>query len=407
MVHSNFSLCFVVVFLQFCVILVQVAGGSGEIIYENGYTVTTLINGDKSNIKVNPQSILHQSPPSDLFIILDSVASTFYTALLPTTSTSNETVMKKLAGNEEFGYVDGDLASAKFNKPKSFSVDLSGNLYVADHRNHAIRKITKSGVTTIAGGYSQKSGHADGPARDASFSDDFELTFISEMCALLISDHGNRLVRQISLRPEDCSRQSGSVLGTTSAWLLGLGLCSVISLAVGLVIRPYVIPYEGVRRHQLPWTWTHCQMSLERQVPMLCSDLRSAVVKSTVYLRGLQIILLTLSHLSLMFRRMPLESRPSSGKKVSLLDMDEVCNSSSSSSNTIISQQVADQLKDLLTFDKGLLMAPVNTDEIAEPESKHEHQTIDGMIKANLASFEGEALKVYSSDSRLGLVRRR
>lgn len=57
-----------------------------------------------------------------------------------------ETVMKKLAGNEVFGYVDGDLASAKFNKPKSFAVDLSGNLYVADHRNHAIRKITKSGV---------------------------------------------------------------------------------------------------------------------------------------------------------------------------------------------------------------------------------------------------------------------
>ncbi|XP_042053013.1 uncharacterized protein LOC121798201 isoform X2 [Salvia splendens] len=68
------------------------------------------------------------------------------------------------------------------------------------------------------------------------------------MCALLISDHGNRLVRQISLRPEDCSRQSGSVLGTTSAWLLGMGLCSVISLAVGLVIRPYVIPYTGRRQ---------------------------------------------------------------------------------------------------------------------------------------------------------------
>lgn len=67
-----------------------------------------------------------------------------------------------------------------------------------------------SGVTTIAGGSSQKAGHADGPARDASFSDDFELTFISEICALLISDHGNRLVRQISLKAEDCSRQSGS-----------------------------------------------------------------------------------------------------------------------------------------------------------------------------------------------------
>ncbi|XP_057774632.1 uncharacterized protein LOC130993662 isoform X3 [Salvia miltiorrhiza] len=247
MASSIFSVFFVIIFLQFCLILTQVAGrSSGELIYEDGYTVTTIIDGDKSNVKVNPQSIIHQSPPSDLFIILDSVDSTFYTALLPTTS--NETVIKKLAGNKVFGYVDGDLASAKFHKPKSFAVDLNGNIYVADHLNHAIRKITKSGVTTIAGGYSQKAGRADGPARDALFSDDFELIFSSEICALLISDHGNRLVRQISLKAEDCSRQSGSVLGTTSAWLLGLGLCSLISLAVGLVIRPYVIPYTGRRQ---------------------------------------------------------------------------------------------------------------------------------------------------------------
>lgn len=65
-------------------------------------------------------------------------------------------------------------------------------------------------MTTIAGGYSQKTGNADGPARDATFSDDFELTFIHEICALMISDHGNRLVRQISLKAEDCNRNSGS-----------------------------------------------------------------------------------------------------------------------------------------------------------------------------------------------------
>lgn len=127
MASSIFSLYFVIIFLQFWLFLVQgkrgrnereknknkivikksshliitkfgnffnlvliftVAGGSGgdELIFEDGYTVTTVINGDKSNVKVNPQSILHQSPPSDLFIILDSVASTFYTTSLPTTS---------------------------------------------------------------------------------------------------------------------------------------------------------------------------------------------------------------------------------------------------------------------------------------------------------------------------------
>lgn len=148
------------------------------------------------------------------------------------------------------GYADGDLTSAKFNRPKSFAVDLNGNVYVADPRNHAIRKITKSGVTTIAGGYSQKTGNADGPARDATFSDDFELTFIPEICALMISDHGNRLVRQISVKAEDCNRNSGSVLGTTSAWVLalGMGLSCIISLAIGFVVRPYVLPYAGRRQ---------------------------------------------------------------------------------------------------------------------------------------------------------------
>lgn len=53
--------------------------------------------------------------------------------------------MRSLAGNGLSGYADGDLASAKFDKPKSFAIDLKGNIYVADNHNHAIRKISKSG----------------------------------------------------------------------------------------------------------------------------------------------------------------------------------------------------------------------------------------------------------------------
>lgn len=61
-----------------------VAGGG--LLFEDGYTVSTVLDGYKSNIKVNPRSILHQSPPSDLFILLDSTASTFYSLSLSTTS---------------------------------------------------------------------------------------------------------------------------------------------------------------------------------------------------------------------------------------------------------------------------------------------------------------------------------
>lgn len=64
------------------------------------------------------------------------------------------------------------------------------------------------GVTTIAGGNIQKTGKADGPAQNASFSDDFELAFDPQRCALLIADHGNRLVRQLNLKAEDCADNS-------------------------------------------------------------------------------------------------------------------------------------------------------------------------------------------------------
>lgn len=66
------------------------------------------------------------------------------------------------------------------------------------------------GVTTIAGGYSQKAVRTDVPASDASLSNNFELTFIPQICALMISDHGNRLIHQINLKAADCKTHTGS-----------------------------------------------------------------------------------------------------------------------------------------------------------------------------------------------------
>ncbi|KAL6571798.1 hypothetical protein OROHE_002667 [Orobanche hederae] len=208
MASAKFYASIFILFLHFHLTPSHAEGEGEKLIFEDGYTVSTVLDGDKSNFKVNPHSIHHQSPLSDLFVLLDSVASTFYTVSLP--STSNQTVIKKLVGNGQSGYMDGNLDSAIFNKPRSFAVDFKGNVYVADQRRHTIRKISNTGVTTIAGGSSQKAGRKDGPGRDASFSDDFELTFIPQRCALMISDHGNRLVRQISLKGEDCKRHSGS-----------------------------------------------------------------------------------------------------------------------------------------------------------------------------------------------------
>ncbi|KAL2534372.1 NHL domain-containing protein [Abeliophyllum distichum] len=57
-----------------------------------------------------------------------------------------ESVIKRLAGNGQRGYVDDDLDSAMFDRPKSFAVDYRENVYVADKNNYTIKKITKSSI---------------------------------------------------------------------------------------------------------------------------------------------------------------------------------------------------------------------------------------------------------------------
>lgn len=82
-------------------------------------------------------------------------------------------------------------------------------------------------MTTIAGGeFSEKSRTKDGPALNASFSNDFDLTFIPGLCALLVSDHMHRLVRQINLMEEDCT------LGSKPGEILEFGACVYLLVCI-------------------------------------------------------------------------------------------------------------------------------------------------------------------------------
>lgn len=73
-----------------------------------------------------------------------------------------------LAGSEpQRGFTNSSGGLARFNLPVGVATDTSGNTYVADGGNSAIRKITPAGVvTTLAGG---SRGIADGTGAAASF----------------------------------------------------------------------------------------------------------------------------------------------------------------------------------------------------------------------------------------------
>ncbi len=94
------------------------------------------------------------------------------------------------------GYADGVGAQARFRNPIGVAVDSAGNVFVADYSNHRIRKVTPGGkVTTVAG--SGVAGYQDGVAGSARFNRPWGLD-VDSSGNVFIADHVNRRIRKLS-----------------------------------------------------------------------------------------------------------------------------------------------------------------------------------------------------------------
>ncbi|MBC3919915.1 gluconolaconase [Undibacterium sp. CY18W] len=109
---------------------------------------------------------------------------------------SPDGIVTTLAGNGKPGYHDGAGAEAQFNGPVGIAVDAAGNVYVADTYNDRIRKIGPDGqVSTLAGG--NGSGYLDGPAATALFDTPTGLA-INSKGEIFIADSKNDAIRKLS-----------------------------------------------------------------------------------------------------------------------------------------------------------------------------------------------------------------
>ncbi|KAL1318130.1 hypothetical protein HN51_070391 [Arachis hypogaea] len=200
--------------------------GRSMVKFEGGYTVETIFDGTK--LGVEPYSV--EVSPNGEFLVLDSENSNLYKIPVPISRYGRP---KVLAGSSEgyIGHIDGRLRDARMNHPKGLTVDDSGNIYVADTMNMAIRKITDQGVTTIAGGgkWGQSRGHVDGASEDAKFSNDFDVKYVGSSCSLLVVDRGNQAIREIQLHHDDCNTDSSSSDDYDASFHLGI----VVLLAAG------------------------------------------------------------------------------------------------------------------------------------------------------------------------------
>ncbi len=129
------------------------------------------------------------------------VADTWNHTIRKITSGGAVTTLAGVPGN--YGDLDSNMPGygtngARFNCPSGIAVDLSGNIYVADTRNHIVRRVTAAGIVTTLAGLAGVWGSADGTNDDARF-------YLPEGIAvdaagnLFVLDSGNHTVRMMSL----------------------------------------------------------------------------------------------------------------------------------------------------------------------------------------------------------------
>jgi hypothetical protein len=138
-------------------------------------------------------------------------------------------VVSTFAGTT-FGYLDGSGVAARFNDPHGITVDSAGNVYVADVRNHCIRKITSSGVVTTLAGQTT-SGYLDGTGTNAQFNEPYAVA-VDSLGNVYVSDYFNFRIRKIT----PAGVVTTFVGNGTSSFLDGTGTNAIISNPLGLEV---------------------------------------------------------------------------------------------------------------------------------------------------------------------------
>jgi hypothetical protein len=100
------------------------------------------------------------------------------------------------AGSGASGFTNGTGSAAQFNQPYAITIDFAGNFYVGDRINHAIRKITSTGVvTTLAG--NGVAGNSNGTGGAASFNEPLGVT-VDVSGNIYVADYINSSLRKIT-----------------------------------------------------------------------------------------------------------------------------------------------------------------------------------------------------------------
>ena len=105
----------------------------------------------------------------------------------------------QIAGSWRWGFAGdgGPAIKAQLNTPSDVAVDADGNLYIADENNHRIRRVDASGIITTTAGTGVEGFSGDGgPAVKAQLAGPRGVA-VDAAGNLFIADHGNHRIRKV------------------------------------------------------------------------------------------------------------------------------------------------------------------------------------------------------------------
>lgn len=93
--------------------------------------------------------------------------------------------------------------AASFSEPSGIAVGDNGDLWIADTRDHTIRRLRPNGTVEVAAGIPGQSGYVDSIfSNETLFNSPTALLWVGGMNGLLVSDTGNHALRRVFTDPE-------------------------------------------------------------------------------------------------------------------------------------------------------------------------------------------------------------
>lgn len=136
--------------------------------------------------------------PNILYVMMRGTSSYSPNTLFTMDVTDPEGTFKRLNTISAAGHRDGAIEEAQFNDVRMMISDSEGNIYMADSKNHCIRRLTPDNMVETVLGIPGRAGWKDGGKEDALFNDPTGIA-VDPDGTVYVADHGNGRVRKLSI----------------------------------------------------------------------------------------------------------------------------------------------------------------------------------------------------------------